>query len=101
MRIVLASLAVLVMFVGMVAGGYVYINRVAAGIGRVPVMFAPAHVASAPARTGTRSRACAPEIALHRPRPRPAESKRSVAAGDDAVASSPAANTSPLDHGPP
>ncbi len=48
MRIVLASLAVLVMVVGMVAGGYLYINRVAAGIGRVPVMFAPAHVASRP-----------------------------------------------------
>ncbi len=42
MRIVLASLAVLVVFLGMVAGGYFYINRVAVGIGKVPVMFAPA-----------------------------------------------------------
>jgi hypothetical protein len=49
-RIVLASLAVLVLFLGMTAGGYFYINRVAAGIGRVPVMFGPAHVARAQAR---------------------------------------------------
>jgi len=50
MRIVLASLAVLVLFAGLVAGGYLYINRVAVGIGRVPVMFAPApaHVVSRP-----------------------------------------------------
>jgi len=56
-RIVLASLAVLVLFLGITAGGYFYINRVAAGIGRVPVMFAPAHVtraqAPAPTRSGT------------------------------------------------
>ena len=56
MRIVLASLAVLVLFVGMTAGGYFYINRVAAGIGRVPVMFGPAHVARAQAQAGARSR---------------------------------------------
>jgi hypothetical protein len=49
MRIVLASLTVLVVFLGIVAGGYIYINRVAVGIGRVPVMFAPAHTASRPA----------------------------------------------------
>jgi hypothetical protein len=48
MRIVLASLAVLVVFLGMVAGGYLYINRVAVGIGKVPVMFGPAHAASRP-----------------------------------------------------
>ena len=49
MRILLASLAALVVVVGMVVGGYVYINRVAVGIGRVPVMFATGHVASQPA----------------------------------------------------
>lgn len=48
MRIVLASLAVLVLLAGMVTGGCLYINRVAAGIGRVPVMFANAHVVSRP-----------------------------------------------------
>ena len=48
MRIVLASVAVLVLFVGMVAGGYLYINRVAAGIGRVPVMFGKVDTASHP-----------------------------------------------------
>jgi hypothetical protein len=47
-RIVLASLAVLVLLFGMVACGCLYINRVAAGIGRVPVMFANAHVGSRP-----------------------------------------------------
>ena len=56
MRIVLASLAVLVVFLGMTAGGYFYINRAAAGIGRVPVMFGPAHVARAQAPARTRSR---------------------------------------------
>ena len=56
MRIVLASLAVLVVFLGMVAGGYLYINRVAVGIGRVPVMFAPAHAAApGSGRAGTRA----------------------------------------------
>jgi hypothetical protein len=53
-RIILASLAVLVLFVGMVAGGCLYINRVAAGIGRVPVMFANAHVVSRPAPDANR-----------------------------------------------
>jgi hypothetical protein len=56
MRIVLTSLAVLVVFVGMVAGGYLYINRVAVGIGRVPVMFTTAHAASAPTPGVARSR---------------------------------------------
>ena len=56
MRILLASLAVLVLFLGMTAGGYFYINRVAAGIGRVPVMFSPAHVARAQAPATTRPR---------------------------------------------
>lgn len=57
MRIILASLAVLVVFVGTVAGGYFYINRVAAGIGRVPVMFAPApaHAAGRPVPDAARS----------------------------------------------
>ena len=49
MRIVLASLTVLVLLAGLVAGGCLYINRVAAGIGRVPVMFANTHVVSRPA----------------------------------------------------
>ena len=56
MRIVLASLAVLVIFAGMVAGGYFYINRVAVGIGRVPVMFATGHAASRPVPVVARSR---------------------------------------------
>ena len=56
MRIVLASLAVLVLFAGMVTGGYLYINRVAVGMGRVPVMFAPAHATRAQAPALTQSR---------------------------------------------
>jgi len=58
MRIVLASLAVLVVLLGMVAGGYFYINRVAVGIGKVPVMFAPAtaHAATRPVPAVARSR---------------------------------------------
>jgi len=55
-RIVLASLAALVVVVGMVVGGYVYINRVAVGIGRVPVMFATGHAASRPVPVVARSR---------------------------------------------
>ena len=55
MRILLASLAALVVVVGMVVGGYVYINRVAVGIGRVPVMFATGHVASRPVPVVARS----------------------------------------------
>ena len=56
MRIVLASLAALVVVVAMAAGGYVYINRVAVGIGRVPVMFATGHAASRPVPVVARSR---------------------------------------------
>jgi hypothetical protein len=46
-----------VVFLGLVAGGYIYINRVAAGIGKVPVMFAPApaHAASRPVPDAARS----------------------------------------------
>jgi hypothetical protein len=54
-RIVLASLALFVMVMGMVVGGYVYINRVAVGIGRVPVMFATGHAASPPVPVMARS----------------------------------------------
>jgi hypothetical protein len=42
--------------VGMVVGGYVYINRVAVGIGRVPVMFATGHAASRPVPVAAQSR---------------------------------------------
>ena len=56
MRIALASLAALVVVVGMVVGGYVYINRVAVGMGRVPVMFATGHAASRPVPVVARSR---------------------------------------------
>jgi hypothetical protein len=55
-RILLASLAALVVVVGMVVGGYVYINRVAVGIGRVPVMFATGHAASQPGPVAAQSR---------------------------------------------
>jgi hypothetical protein len=54
-RIALVSLAALVVVVGMVVGGYVYINRVAVGIGRVPVMFATGHAASQPVPVVARS----------------------------------------------
>jgi hypothetical protein len=54
-RIALASLAALVVVVGMVVGGYVYINRAAVGIGRVPVMFATGHAASRPVQVAARS----------------------------------------------
>jgi len=54
-RIVLASLAALVVVVGTVVGGYVYINRVAVGIGRVPVMFATGRPASRPVPVVARS----------------------------------------------
>ena len=40
-RLVLVALAVLVAAVGLTIGGCLYINHVAAGIGRVPVLFAP------------------------------------------------------------
>ena len=56
MRILLASLAALVVVVGMVVGGYVYINRVAVGIGRVPVMFATGRAASTPVPVSAQSR---------------------------------------------
>ena len=39
LRIVVASLAVLLVLLGVTTAGYVYINHVAAGIARVPVMF--------------------------------------------------------------
>ena len=55
MRILLASLAALVVVVGMVVGGYLYINRVAVGIGRVPVMFATGRAASRPVPVAVRS----------------------------------------------
>jgi hypothetical protein len=55
-RIALASLAALVVVVGMVVGGYVYINRVAVGIGRVPVMFATGHAANRPVPVAAQSR---------------------------------------------
>ena len=60
MRIVLASLAALVVVVGMVVGGYVYINRVAVGIGRVPVMFATGHMSSRPVPVVDRSESAHP-----------------------------------------
>jgi hypothetical protein len=56
-RILLASLAALVVVVGMVVGGYVYINRVAVGIGRVPVMFATGRAASRPVPAVAQSQA--------------------------------------------
>ena len=62
----LASLAALVVVVGMVVGGYVYINRVAVGIGRVPVMFATG-ARGQPAGSGRGPVAVRPpEIALRR-----------------------------------
>ena len=50
LRGVVVSLAVLAVFLGVTAAGYVYINHVAAGIGRVPVMFvvSPARTPAAP-----------------------------------------------------
>jgi hypothetical protein len=49
-RIVLASVAALVVVMVMVLGGYFYINHVAAGVGRVPVMFvvSPSQTPAAP-----------------------------------------------------
>jgi hypothetical protein len=47
-RLVLAALAVLVAAVGLTIGGCLYINHVAAGIARVPVMFAPSKTPTAP-----------------------------------------------------
>jgi hypothetical protein len=59
-RIALASLAALVVVVGMVVGGYVYINRVAVGIGRVPVIFATGHAAGRPVPVVARSQSAHP-----------------------------------------
>ena len=42
-RLAAAALAVLIALGGVTVGGFLYINRVAAGIGRVPVMFGDAH----------------------------------------------------------
>ena len=47
-RLVLVALAVLVAAVGLTIGGWLYINHVAAGIGRVPVLFAPSKTPTAP-----------------------------------------------------
>ena len=50
LRIVLASLTVLVVLLSVTTAGYVYINHVAAGIARVPVMFVvrPSQTPTAP-----------------------------------------------------
>jgi hypothetical protein len=47
-RLVLVALAVLVAAVGLAIGGYLYINHVAAGMARVPVLFAPSKTPTAP-----------------------------------------------------
>jgi hypothetical protein len=47
-RPVLVVLAVLVAAAGLTIGGCLYINHVAAGIARVPVMFAPSKAPTAP-----------------------------------------------------
>jgi hypothetical protein len=47
-RFVLVALAMLAAAVGLTIGGCLYINHVAAGIGRVPVMFAPSKTPTAP-----------------------------------------------------
>ena len=49
MRIVVASLVLLAAFLGVMAGGYFYLNRVAVGFGRVPVMFPAGPAAHRPA----------------------------------------------------
>ena len=43
-RLVMVMLAVLVALAGVAIGGALYINHVAAGIARVPVMFDVSHV---------------------------------------------------------
>ena len=50
LRVVVVSLAVLAVFLGVTAAGYVYINHVAAGVARVPVMFvvSPSQTPAAP-----------------------------------------------------
>ena len=47
-RFVLVALAMLVAAAGLAVGGCLYINHVAAGIGRVPVLFAPSKTPTAP-----------------------------------------------------
>ena len=47
-RFVLVALAVLVAAAGLTISGCLYINHVAAGIGRVPVLFAPSNTPTAP-----------------------------------------------------
>jgi hypothetical protein len=47
-RHVLVALAVLAAAVGLTISGCLYINHVAAGIGRVPVLFAPSKTPTAP-----------------------------------------------------
>ncbi len=47
-RLVVVTLAVLVALAGVTVGGCLYINHVAAGISRVPVMFAPSKTPTAP-----------------------------------------------------
>ena len=42
-RLVMVTLAVLVALAGVTVGGALYINHVAAGIARVPVMFDVSH----------------------------------------------------------
>ena len=48
MSIVLVALVMLVAAAGLAIGGWLYINHVAAGIGRVPVLFAPSKTPTAP-----------------------------------------------------
>ena len=47
-RFVLVALAMLVAAAGLTIGGCLYINHVAAGIARVPVLFAPSKTPTAP-----------------------------------------------------
>jgi hypothetical protein len=47
-RFVLVALAVLVAAAALAIAGCLYINHVAAGIGRVPVLFAPSKTPTAP-----------------------------------------------------
>jgi hypothetical protein len=47
-RFVLVALATLVAIAGLTIGGCLYISHVAAGIGRVPVLFAPSKTPTAP-----------------------------------------------------
>ncbi len=47
-RVVVVMLAFFVAVLGATVVGYLYINHVAAGIARVPVMFAPSETSTAP-----------------------------------------------------